>query len=295
MTAANILQSALGHMQDRAATYDKPDGERSMGATVLAFAAITGVLMTEEQGLIFAALAFSNGIDWQNRSKNFKNISGLRFGRLNVIGASGNAKSGQAYWVCLCGCGKYREVLSSNLLSGRQRSCGCLRDEDRAARATASRKTDEEKRQGDIARKSRYNATEKGKQSKKRYFEKNRDAVIDRTKKWAAQNPESGRSSVRNRRSAIRNAEGFHTRKDIDIIGIEQGWMCAGCGSDVSAGYHVDHVHPLSKGGSNWPENLQILCAECNLKKSAKSLSQFMKELWPSLFSVKPRVNFYEA
>lgn len=56
MTAANILQSALGHMQDRAATYDKPSGERSMGATVDAFKAVTGVLMTEEQGWLFMAL-----------------------------------------------------------------------------------------------------------------------------------------------------------------------------------------------------------------------------------------------
>jgi hypothetical protein len=56
MTAANILQNALGHMQDRAATYDKPDGERSMGATVDAFKAVTGVLMTEEQGWLFMAL-----------------------------------------------------------------------------------------------------------------------------------------------------------------------------------------------------------------------------------------------
>ena len=43
-------------MEDRAATYDKPEGERSMGSTVLAFAAITGVLMTEEQGWLFMAL-----------------------------------------------------------------------------------------------------------------------------------------------------------------------------------------------------------------------------------------------
>ena len=55
-TASNILRAAIGHMEDRAATYDKPEGERSMGSTVLAFAAITGVLMTEEQGWLFMAL-----------------------------------------------------------------------------------------------------------------------------------------------------------------------------------------------------------------------------------------------
>jgi len=55
-TAANILTAALGHMRDRAATYDKPEGERSMGATVDAFEAVTGVSMTEEQGWLFMAL-----------------------------------------------------------------------------------------------------------------------------------------------------------------------------------------------------------------------------------------------
>ena len=55
-TAANILTAALGHMRERAATYDKPEGERSMGATVDAFHAVTGVSMTEEQGWLFMAL-----------------------------------------------------------------------------------------------------------------------------------------------------------------------------------------------------------------------------------------------
>ena len=55
-TAANILAAALCHMRERAATYDKPEGERSMGATVDAFHAVTGVSMTEEQGWLFMAL-----------------------------------------------------------------------------------------------------------------------------------------------------------------------------------------------------------------------------------------------
>lgn len=57
MTAAHdILKAAAGHMQDRAATYDKPEGERSMGATVEAFKAVTGHQLTEEQGWLFMAL-----------------------------------------------------------------------------------------------------------------------------------------------------------------------------------------------------------------------------------------------
>jgi len=51
--AADVLQAALGHMQDRAASYDKPEGERSMPATVAAFNALTGHTLTAEQGWLF--------------------------------------------------------------------------------------------------------------------------------------------------------------------------------------------------------------------------------------------------
>jgi len=53
INAANILTYAQDEMQDRSKTYDKPEGERSMAATVKAFGAITGVAMTEQQGWQF--------------------------------------------------------------------------------------------------------------------------------------------------------------------------------------------------------------------------------------------------
>lgn len=59
MTKAHeILTKATQHMQDRAATYDKPDGERSIGATVAAFKAITGdgLMNTEDRGWLFMSL-----------------------------------------------------------------------------------------------------------------------------------------------------------------------------------------------------------------------------------------------
>lgn len=54
--AHEILQAAGGHMTDRAKTYDKPEGERSMGATVAAFRAVTGINLTEEQGWLLMVL-----------------------------------------------------------------------------------------------------------------------------------------------------------------------------------------------------------------------------------------------
>lgn len=45
---------------------------------------------------------------------------------------------------------------------------------------------------------------------------------------------------------------------------------CQNCGWSVDDGatLHVDHIRPLSKGGTNARENLQALCAPCNLGKS---------------------------
>ena len=56
MTASDFLGAALNHLGDRASTYDNPTGERSMGRTVEAFNAITGHMLTEEQGYLFMCL-----------------------------------------------------------------------------------------------------------------------------------------------------------------------------------------------------------------------------------------------
>lgn len=52
-TAPALLDRAAGHMRDRAATYDKPGGERSMAQTVAIFNLHHGTTLTEAQGWHF--------------------------------------------------------------------------------------------------------------------------------------------------------------------------------------------------------------------------------------------------
>lgn len=58
MSAIELLEKAAGHLKDRAATYDKPEGERSIGATVAAFNTVTGdgLMSSQERGWLFMSI-----------------------------------------------------------------------------------------------------------------------------------------------------------------------------------------------------------------------------------------------
>lgn len=62
----------------------------------------------------------------------FKDLTGQRFGRLTVCRRAPNIKGAKngVYWICKCDCGRGKKVVSSALLSGFTRSCGCLRSEN---------------------------------------------------------------------------------------------------------------------------------------------------------------------
>lgn len=48
-----------------------------------------------------------------------------------------------------------------------------------------------------------------------------------------------------------------------------QGHKCAICGEEFEfEQMHGDHIRPWSKGGATVPENCQMLCRDCNLRKS---------------------------
>lgn len=63
----------------------------------------------------------------------FKDLTGQRFSRLNVIGYAGSRRtpSGQpqAQWWCRCDCGTVKRIRGVALKTGFTRSCGCYKSE----------------------------------------------------------------------------------------------------------------------------------------------------------------------
>jgi hypothetical protein len=66
-----------------------------------------------------------------------KDLSGQRFGRLQVKRFYDRDAGGRALWFCSCDCGNYRIVEGFNLSSKHTQSCGCWRNELASERGKA--------------------------------------------------------------------------------------------------------------------------------------------------------------
>lgn len=65
----------------------------------------------------------------------FKDLTGVRVGRLTVIGLTDRGSNGRIRWLCKCDCGNETKVLSTSLICNRTKSCGCLAKEMIGTRA----------------------------------------------------------------------------------------------------------------------------------------------------------------
>lgn len=118
------------------------------------------------------------------------------------------------------------------------------------------------------------------------YTEKNRSSISGRnriyvknnyeekyayTKEWRLNNPEKTLAYSRNRRARKKSAPGSHSGADIlDLFDIQKG-KCAYytvCKTSLGGSYHVDHIVPISRGGHNGRNNLQLTCPSCNIFKN---------------------------
>lgn len=98
-------------------------------------------------------------------------------------------------------------------------------------------------------------------------------------KRWRKNNPEKSRNYNHQRRVKLLGSTGSHTEEDIRQLFFKQRGKCKWCKCKIFNKYHVDHKTPLSRGGSDFPRNLQLLCKKCNQSKSAKTMREWISYL----------------
>ncbi len=112
----------------------------------------------------------------------------------------------------------------------------------------------------------------------KEWYSKDPDYFAKKNKKFA-QTPKGKlcvNTASAKRRARKKNAEGSFNKEDIKNLYVTQGGCCYYCRVEIKDKYHIEHMLPLSRGGSNWIDNICLACAPCNFKKRTKTAEEFL-------------------
>lgn len=112
------------------------------------------------------------------------------------------------------------------------------------------------------------------------YFRKYREEHINNVRKyardWSRRHPAQSLDACHRRRTRKKNA--FVQKVNRKEVFERDGWICQYCGEPVDPnlnGRHpmmasLDHIIPISKGGTHEPRNVQLVHFRCNCKKGDK-------------------------
>ena len=129
---------------------------------------------------------------------------------------------------------------------------------------TLSRSESLKKQWRDGKRKSSFGNWKGGISKKPDYSAKN-------LKRWREKNPDKAVLQTQRRRAFKVNADGYFTLGEWELLKKQYGYTCPSCGKkEPEIKLTVDHIIPLSRGGSDYVENIQPLCGSCNSKKGSK-------------------------
>jgi len=132
-----------------------------------------------------------------------------------------------------------------------------------------------------------YNANkERAFLNAKSWLSNNREKRKEIAQKWKDENREKVRSAGRDeyrkykdrfyahrhiRIARLKIAQGEFTAIELQELRAKQNSICALCGLQMDK-ESIDHIVPLSKGGTNFISNIQLAHLTCNKRKGSKHL-----------------------
>lgn len=109
------------------------------------------------------------------------------------------------------------------------------------------------------------------------YVESRKEELATYYREYRQRNKERKDAQSRTRKARKRDAEGEHTAEEVMQMYEDQDGLCAYCERELNGEFHVEHMIPLCRGGSNDWSNLAISCPECNMRKRDKTAVEFME------------------
>lgn len=109
----------------------------------------------------------------------------------------------------------------------------------------------------------------------KAWVEANREKTRGYKHKWQKENPEYIKLRNHSRRARV---TGMVSRDIVQRLLKAQRGRCANCRCVIKNAFQIDHIVPLARNGAHADENLQLLCAGCNRRKSAKDPIRWAQE-----------------
>jgi len=111
---------------------------------------------------------------------------------------------------------------------------------------------------------------EKSAAIKSKWQSQNKEKVNEINQSWRKSNPDKTKQYRQNRRAHLMGNGGVIKAQEWKDLCLLYGNKCLCCGRD-DVSLTIDHVIPLTKGGSNTIDNAQPLCQSCNSRKGTKS------------------------
>ena len=140
----------------------------------------------------------------------------------------------------------------------------------------------------DAMRRWRARHREDDRANKRDYYARNSERTKAAVAAYRLANPEVVRVVRRLRRAREVKAPGAYTTAQwLDLVRIYDG-RCGYCG--VAATLEPDHRIPLSRGGSNWIENIIPCCSPCNTRKRTATEDEFRARLHREGRIVRPTI-----
>jgi len=117
--------------------------------------------------------------------------------------------------------------------------------------------------------KRRAKTPDQRREYQRQWYAENKEKHNARIRRWIENNPARNRDNNRRKDHRKRDVYGVIPKDIHERLFAEQMGICICCGDRLGDDYHLDHIMPIALGGTNDERNLQLLRAECNIKKGA--------------------------